>query len=142
MKKPAAKILVVEDDNGISGMLHDVLAEEGYDVFVASDGAVASEKLQSFLPDLVLLDLHVPHRSGFELLKEVRKRDQEFGIFVPVIILTGVYTTRKDKLISLDAGADDFLPKPFDLLELMARVRSLLRVQELYKQSQFLATHD
>src|ERR1051326_6682926 len=129
MKKPLAKILVVEDDKGISSMLSHILLEEGYDVFVAADGNVASEKLQSFAPDLVLLDLHVPHPTGFELLKKIRKRDQEFGIFAPAIILTGVYTTRKDKLISLDAGADDFLPKPFDLLELMARVRSLLRVQ-------------
>ena len=84
----------------------------------------------------------MPNRSGFDLLKEMRKIDREQGGYVPVIILTGIYTSRNDKVTSLDAGADDFISKPFDMIELLARVRSLLRVQELYKRSQFFATHD
>lgn len=137
-----ASILVVEDDKTISGMLEKILTEEGYRVTVATEGETAVKYLEDNSPDLVLLDLHVPYRSGFDLLGDIRKKDKELGNFVPVIILTGVYTSREDKVQSLNAGADDFLRKPFDLIELLARVRSLLRVQDLYKQSQFLATHD
>jgi diguanylate cyclase (GGDEF)-like protein len=123
-------------------MLKDVLLEEEYNVEVAPDGLVAEQKLIEFAPDLVLLDLNVPHRTGEELLREIRKKDQEHGVFIPVIVLTGVYTTRNDKIDYLNRGADDFLPKPFDLIELLARVRSLLRLREMYKRSQYLATHD
>lgn len=139
---PKSKVLVVEDDVSISGMLEKILSEEGYDVVVAVDGATGTTRLAEWSPDLVLLDLHVPRRSGFELLKDIRKKDQDFGVFVPVIILTGVYTSREDKVLCLNAGADDFLPKPFDLVELLARVRSLVRLRDLYKRSQYLATHD
>ena len=142
-KSPArARILVVEDDRGISGMLTQVLSEQGYDITVAGDGKLASDLLATNAFDLVLLDLNLPNRNGVEVLKEIRQRGNNAGTFVPVIILTGVYTSRDDKVNSLNAGADDFLPKPFDMIELLARVRSLLRVQELYKRSQFLASHD
>ncbi|MCB4757282.1 MAG: diguanylate cyclase [Elusimicrobia bacterium] len=141
-QKVKPKILVVEDDAAVSNMLEKILLEEGYEVAVADNGKVAEEKLADISPDLVLLDLHVPERSGFDILKEIRRRDQDFGIFVPVIILTGVYTSRNDKVDCLNIGADDFLPKPFDLVELLARVRSLVRLRDLYKRTQFLATHD
>ncbi len=137
-----AKILVVEDDATIAGMLKKILEENGYEVHHANEGSAAVQLLGSFNPDLVLLDLQIPERTGFDVLKDIRKKDQEFGLFVPVIILTGVYTSRDDKVESLNAGADDFLPKPFDLVELLARVKSLLRIRELYKRSQYLATHD
>ncbi|OVE76624.1 hypothetical protein BVX98_05440 [bacterium F11] len=141
-KEPQQKILVVEDDSGVSSMLKEILTDEGFDVSVAADGKKATELLSFFSPDLVLLDLQVPHRKGHEILRDIREKDHQYGIFVPVIVLTGVYTTREDKVTSLNAGADDFLPKPFDLVELLARVRSLLRVRELYKRSQYLASHD
>ena len=141
-KKPLGRILVVEDDKSISSMLQSVLSGENYDVTVAGDGLLASEIIAKGGLDLVLLDLHVPNRSGSDLLKDIRRTDQDSGGFVPVIILTGVYTSRNDKVVCLNAGADDFLPKPFDLIELLARVRSLMRIHELYKRSQFLATHD
>lgn len=142
VRKHANRLLVVEDDPTISGMLGKVLMEEGYDVSVCDDGDKALQLLNTTSFDLALLDLHVPHRSGFDLLREIRQKNSDSGAFVPVIVLTGVYTSRNDKITSLDAGADDFLAKPFDLIELLARVRSLIRVQELYKRSQFLATHD
>jgi diguanylate cyclase (GGDEF)-like protein len=141
-KRARPRILVVEDDASIADMLAKVLSEAGDEVAIAPDGPSAAEKINSFGPDLVLLDLHIPDGSGFDVLKVIRKKDADYGIFVPVIVLTGVYTSRNDKVESLDAGADDFIAKPFDLVELLARVRSLLRVQELYKKSQFLATHD
>ncbi len=142
VEKEPARILVVEDDPDISGMLVKVLEEHKYIVHAATDGTSAMNLLKSVLPDLVLLDLQVPEKTGFDVLKEIRKRDQEFGLFIPVIILTGVYTSRNDKVESLDMGADDFLHKPFDLVELLARVKSLLRVRDLYKRSQYLASHD
>ena len=140
--RPAARILVIEDDQAISSMLKQILSEQGFEVTIAPDGASGGDLLATSTPDLVLLDLNLPNRNGVELLKEIRQRGINSGAFVPVIILTGVYTSRTDKINCLNAGADDFLPKPFDLIELMARVKSLLRVQELYKRSQFLATHD
>ncbi len=142
LSRAKARILVVEDDKAISDMLQTILVEQGYEVTVAGDGKLASDLLATTSVDLVLLDLNLPSRNGVQVLKEIRQRGAETGAFVPVIILTGVYTSRDDKVNSLNAGADDFLPKPFDLIELMARVRSLLRVQDLYKRSQFLATHD
>ena len=141
-KKTPPRILVVEDDKDIADMLKQILGENGYEVHHAAEGKVAIQLLNSLYPDLVLLDLQIPERTGFELLNDIRKKDQEFGLFVPVIILTGVYTSRDDKVQSLNAGADDFLHKPFDLVELLARVKSLLRVRDLYKRSQYLATHD
>jgi len=142
LKRSPSSILVVEDDKEISGMLKAILSEEGYAVTACLDGKEAMHLMETVAPDLVLLDLQLPNRSGADLLKDIRKKDVEFGIFIPVIVLTGVYTTRHDKVTSLDAGADDFLPKPFDMVELLARVRSLLRVRDLYKRSQYLATHD
>jgi two-component system cell cycle response regulator len=141
-EKDPARILVVEDDPGISGMLVKILEENGYIVHSASEGASALALLKSVLPDLVLLDLHVPEKAGFDVLKEIRKRDQEFGLFIPVIILTGATTSQKERMESLEAGADDFLRQPFDLIELLARVKSLLRVRDLTKRAQYLATHD
>lgn len=137
-----ARILIVEDEPAVSGLLEGLLGEKGYRTEIAIDGREASEKMLSFNPDLVLLDLRIPQRAGTEVLVDIRKRNQEYGSFVPVIILTGVYTDPKDKIAMLEAGADDFLAKPFEVVELIARVRSLLRVQELYKRSQFLASHD
>jgi len=142
LRKNNSKILIVEDEPAIANMLKDVLTEETYTVTVAPDGLVAEKKIAEWAPDLVLLDLNVPHRTGDELLKEIRKKDQEHGVFIPVIVLTGVYTTRNDKITYLNLGADDFLPKPFDMIELLARVRSLLRLRDMYKRSQYLATHD
>jgi two-component system, cell cycle response regulator len=140
--KPSAKILVVEDDQIIAGLLRQLLVEQGHDVTLAADGKIASDLLAASNPDVVLLDLNLPQRNGLDVLKEIRQRGADTGAFVPVIILTGAYTSRNDKVNCLNAGADDFLSKPFDMIELMARVKSLLRVQELYKRSQFFATHD
>jgi diguanylate cyclase (GGDEF)-like protein len=141
-RKNNSKILIVEDEPTIAHLLKDLLSEEEYTAEVAPDGLIAERMLVEWAPDLVLLDLNVPHRSGAELLKEIRKKDRDHGVFIPVIILTGVYTTRNDKINYLNQGADDFLPKPFDTVELLARVRSLLRLRDMYKRSQYLATHD
>ncbi len=141
--KPApAQILVIEDDKSISSMLQDLLTEEGYLVKVVGDGREAVQLLAEVSPDLVLLDLNLPGLSGHGILEEIRKRDLEYNLFIPVIILTGVYTSRNDKVLCLNSGADDFLPKPFDMIELLARVRSLLRLRDMHKRSQYLATHD
>lgn len=140
--KSQVNLVVIEDDKTTSTMLQQILTGQGYQVTVFHDGREASDYLQQNSPDLVLTDIHVPNRDGFELVKEIRKKDREISAYTPVIVLTGVYTSRNDKAVTLDDGADDFIAKPFDVIELLARVRSLLRVQELYKRSQFFATHD
>jgi len=141
-KPTPSQILVIEDDKSVGTMLEDLLMEEGYRVKVVQDGQEAMGLLAEVSPDLVLLDLNLPHLSGHQILEEIRKRDQEFNLFIPVIILTGVYTSRNDKILCLNLGADDFLPKPFDMVELLARVKSLIRLREMHKRSQYLATHD
>jgi DNA-binding response OmpR family regulator len=115
-------ILIVEDDEGISRSLEARLRSEGFDVAIAPDGpggVAASERLG---PDLVVLDLMLPGRSGLEILQTMRQR----RIDTPVLVLTardGV----DDRVLGLDLGADDYLVKPFALPELLARIRALLR---------------
>jgi DNA-binding NarL/FixJ family response regulator len=115
------RILIVEDDPVLSRVLRDSLIIDGYDVECVSDGNQALGVAERFAPDLILLDITLPGRSGFELCKIWR---QQHGI--PVIITTA-RTQKTDKLLGLEIGADDYVTKPFDLEELGARVRAVLR---------------
>lgn len=116
------RILVVEDDAGISRFIHQGLNEAGYAVDIAADGyeglnyAIAAEY------DVIVLDVLLPKLDGLSLLKELRQR----GIQTPVLLLTARDTVQ-DRVLGLDAGADDYLIKPFDFTELLARLRALLR---------------
>ena len=116
------RILVVEDEKKVARALADGLAEERYDVAVASTGEegffLSSE--QQF--DLIVLDLMLPGRDGLDILKTLRKR----GVPTPVLILTA-RDTIADRVLGLDRGADDYLVKPFAFEELLARIRALLR---------------
>ncbi len=114
-------ILTVEDESRISRYLRSSLQMAGYDVLVANDGVQALEQMQSNQPDLILLDLGLPHMHGFEVLERVRKQSD-----VPVIVLTAL-DTEDDKVKALMMGADDYLPKPFGNRELQARIISVLR---------------
>lgn len=116
------RILVVEDDNFIAKALTEVLSSQNYTVEVASDGQAGWELIQVFAYDLIMLDVMLPKLDGISLCKLLR----ESGYQTPVLLLTG-RNTGHDKAIGLDAGADDYLVKPFDLEELFARVRALLR---------------
>jgi len=116
-----ARVLVVEDDDAISLVLQRSLRMEGYDVRIAGDGVAALDEAHSFLPDLVILDLGLPMLDGIEVAKTLRLTDD-----VPILVLTardGV----ESRVEGLDAGADDYLVKPFERQELLARLRALLR---------------
>lgn len=116
------RILVVEDDVQIADMLAEALTNRQYVVDVAQDGEEAWNYAQILEYDLVLLDITLPKLNGIRLCQ--RLRDRHFSL--PVLMLTA-RDTIDDKIIGLDAGADDYMVKPFDLRELMARIRALLR---------------
>jgi DNA-binding response OmpR family regulator len=115
------RVLVVEDDEAIAQVLQRSLRMEGYDVRIADDGIVALELAHAFLPDLVILDLGLPRMDGVEVAKAMREGDD-----VPILILTARDAV-ESRVEGLDAGADDYLVKPFERQELLARLRALLR---------------
>ncbi|HEY3383137.1 MAG TPA: response regulator transcription factor [Vicinamibacterales bacterium] len=118
MKK---RILVVEDDSALGWMLSDNLAFEGFDVKCVGDGNLALNVAREFAPDLVILDVMLPGRDGFELVGLLRQ-----GGPTPIIMLTA-RGQKTDKLKGLKLGVDDYVTKPFDIEELMARVHNVLR---------------
>jgi two-component system response regulator MprA len=119
---PSARVLVVEDDEAIADVLRRSLRAEGHEVKSAGDGAEALTAAEQFTPDLVVLDLGLPRLDGIEVLRRLRAD----GSDVPVLILTA-RTETGDRVQGLDSGADDYLPKPFERAELLARIRALLR---------------
>jgi len=116
------RILVVEDDIQLAEMLSEALSDRQYAVDVAEDGEAAWHSINTLEYDLVVLDLTLPKLDGVTLCQKLRQRDAA----LPVLMLTARDTVA-DKIVGLDAGADDYVIKPFDLQELMARVRALLR---------------
>ena len=116
------RVLVVEDDRMIAKGLHTALKQDGYAVDGVSDGRSAAAALRSSRFDVVLLDLGLPERDGLEVLRELRAR----GDATPVIIVTARDDVQ-NRIQGLDAGADDYIVKPFDLDEVAARMRSVLR---------------
>jgi DNA-binding response OmpR family regulator len=118
----AQSILVVEDEDTMIAGLDYALKREGYDVSLAKDGESALAMLRTGAPDLVLLDIMLPRRSGFDVLAALRRE----GRGVPVILLTAK-GQEVDKVKGFDLGADDYVTKPFSLAELLARIRARLR---------------
>ncbi len=121
----ALKILVIEDEPGIRLALKDELEFEGFDVELAEDGPSGLASLLQSPPALVVLDLMLPGRNGFQICEEVRKR----GLPTPIIMLTA-RNEDVDKVRGLELGADDYVTKPFSLAELVARIRTVLRRTE------------
>jgi diguanylate cyclase (GGDEF)-like protein len=117
-------ILVVEDDDDIRETLADLLEREGYDVATARDGIEAVEALEHCAPAMVISDVRMPRRDGFELLGDLRARIDTADL--PVVLLSGS-TERKNRIDGLDLGADDYIAKPVDPEELFARIRMHLR---------------
>ncbi|MCE5207486.1 MAG: response regulator transcription factor [Chloroflexi bacterium] len=115
------KILIIEDDHAIVNLLQRGLVYEGYDVAVAMDGFTGMRSAREEKPDLVILDWMLPKMDGLAVCQDIR----EIGS-IPILMLTAKDTVR-DRVQGLDAGADDYMVKPFDLNELLARVRALLR---------------
>jgi DNA-binding response OmpR family regulator len=116
-----ARILVVDDEPTLVATLRFNLEREGFDVVVASDGGEALELVEGQRPDLVLLDLMLPGMHGFEVCRALRKRTA-----IPIVILTA-RTDEVDRIVGLEVGADDYVTKPFSMIELIARLRALLR---------------
>ncbi|MBQ3379944.1 MAG: response regulator transcription factor [Clostridia bacterium] len=115
------KVLVIDDDVNICELLRLYLEKEGYSVKMGHDGDEAVALFESFHPDLMILDIMLPKTDGLSVLKELRKKHN-----VPVIMLTAKGETF-DKIIALELGADDYVVKPFDAKEVMARVKAVLR---------------
>ncbi len=124
---PAAKtILVVEDDPVNQMILIDFLAANGYRTIAASTGPEGIERYDREHPDLLLVDVQLPRKNGFELVREIRSRPGERT--TPVLLMSAVYSDRdqSSRTIQLGALADGYLTKPFDLAQLLAQVRQLL----------------
>ena len=115
------KILVVDDDENICELLRLYLEKDGYDVQIALDGEAALEKFRHYNPDLILLDIMMPKKDGMHVLQEIRKTSD-----VPVIMITAKAESF-DKLQSFDFGTDDYIVKPFDAKEVLARIKAILR---------------
>ena len=116
-----ARVLIVEDDAAIGQVLQRSLQMEGYEVALAPDGVAALERAYDFEPDAVILDLGLPRLDGLDVAKRIRKDSD-----VPILILTA-REALESRVAGLDAGADDYLVKPFERQELLARVRAMLR---------------
>ena len=132
-QESSARILVVEDDEAIADVVRRSLRIEGHDVRSPADGVEALSMAESFAPDLIILDLGLPRLDGTEVLKRVRAESD-----VPILVLTARVETA-DRVEGLDSGADDYLPKPFERDELMARVRALLRRKPPRGQARLVA---
>jgi len=117
-----AHILLVDDERGITDYLAPILERAGYSVTVACDGQTALRKANEIHPDLIVLDVLIPGMDGREVCRQLRAA----GDWTPVIMLTRV-STLADKVLSLEEGADDYLCKPFEPQELIARIRAVLR---------------
>ena len=121
----SARILVVDDVPENVRLLDAVLSSHGYEILQATDGRTALELAATAEPDLVLLDVLMPGIDGYEVCRRLREREET--AVLPVIMLTAGDGQEKTKAI--EAGADDFIPKPFDRDELFTRIRSLLRIK-------------
>jgi two-component system, OmpR family, copper resistance phosphate regulon response regulator CusR len=116
------RILIVEDEPKVASFVKRGLEENGYKCKIACDGLMGKRMFDAEEYDLLILDLNLPYKNGIELCKEIRCSNQK----IPVIMLTALGTT-EDKLTGFDSGADDYLIKPFEFRELLARIRSLLK---------------
>jgi two-component system response regulator VicR len=118
MKK---RVLIVEDDSNLSALLRENLLFEGFEVDCVADGDLALSRAKAFMPDLVVLDVMLPNRNGFELCGSLRRNGR-----TPILIVSA-RSQKADKLRGLNLGADDYITKPFDLDEFLARVNAILR---------------
>jgi signal transduction histidine kinase len=128
-----ARILIVDDEAISRETLGEMLITQGYDLVYAADGKQALNQIDQFSPDLILLDIMMPGLNGFDVCR--RLKDDARWRHVPVILVTAL-DSKSDLVHGLDSGADDFLTKPVNLLELRARVRSLLRIKQQYDEIQ------
>jgi DNA-binding response OmpR family regulator len=129
-------ILIIDDDTKLCELLDEYLARFGFDVASAHDSDAGLARIQKVSPDLVVLDVMIPKVDGFEVLREIRKSSK-----VPVIMLTA-RGELSDKVVGLELGADDYLPKPFEPRELVARIQTVLRRSQSNSQPAVLEFGD
>ena len=115
------KVLLIEDERTIRGFMQAILTANGYDVLMAGTGAMADTMISSHCPDIIILDLGLPDMDGMTILRNVRKWSK-----VPILVVSA-RSHERDKVEALDAGADDYLTKPFGTEELLARIRAAVR---------------
>src|ERR687893_572962 len=127
------RVLVVEDDEDIAQVLQRALRLEGYDVKVAGDGVQALDEVHAFLPDILVLDLGLPRMDGIEVARRLRKDEDD----TPILMLTA-RDALDSRVEGLDVGADDYLVKPFERQELLARMRALLRRRPPHGSASFV----
>ena len=122
-------ILLVEDDRNIREMVYDFLISENYSVKTAIDGNTAIEIFKNYSFDIILLDLMLPKSSGFEVLKYIR------SVSVVPVIITTAKDSDTDKMLGLNLGVDDYITKPFSIVELLARIKANIRRATVYSSS-------
>ena len=132
-----ARILIAEDDQGVRTSLTRALTFQNYNVTAVNDGAQALEAVDAHLPDLVILDVSMPHVDGLTACRMIREKHRS----LPILMLTARHEV-SDRVAGLDAGADDYVVKPFALEELSARVRSMLRRTHVSDETQNLVVAD
>src|SRR5271169_468670 len=130
IKEPSMnrRILVIEDDKDIAGLVELHLRDSGYDVAVAHDGKLGLETALAKMFDLIILDLLLPGIDGMEICRRMRARPS----YIPILMLTS-RSSEVDRVLGLEMGADDYLTKPFSIPELLARVKALFRRVEALK---------
>lgn len=126
-----ARILVVDDDPNILNFFQSVLEDQGYLVETADNGTVALQKAEEFMPDVILLDIIMPEMDGYEVTEALKGAPGTKD--VSIVLVTGM-DTLEDKVRGLECGADDFITKPFNFDELVARVRSLIKLKRLQEK--------
>jgi two-component system, OmpR family, copper resistance phosphate regulon response regulator CusR len=132
------KILLIEDEPKVASFINQGLEENGYEVDIAYDGMLGLRFAVTNDYDLIILDINIPVINGIDLCRKLREKNTA----VPVLMLTALGTT-EDKVIGLEAGADDYLVKPFEFKELLARIKSLTRrIRGLHETSKFIKVGD
>src|ERR1700736_5668506 len=126
-RRSPPRILVVDDNQDIMGLMQELLATRGYEVVAVPDAIHAEAEILSHAPDLILSDVVMPGKSGYELCRELKENPATR--LIPFVLITGL-TDRQDRLLGIESGADDFLHKPIFPEELFARVKSLLKLKE------------
>jgi cyclic di-GMP phosphodiesterase len=126
-RRRSPRVLVVDDNPDVVLLMQELLASRGYDAVAVSHAAAAEAEIHRYPPDLILLDVVMPGKSGYELCREIKENPATR--LIPIVLITGL-SDREDKLRGIEAGADDFLNKPIFAEELFARVKSLLKLKE------------
>jgi two-component system, OmpR family, KDP operon response regulator KdpE len=132
----SAKILIVDDAQQVRRVLRTALSAEGYTIFEAGTGEEALESVRESMPDAILLDVNMPGIGGLETCREIRRT-----MDIPILMLT-VRNAERDKVMALDAGADDYVVKPFSMAELLARIRVALRRRQPQEKVTSFSTKD